>query len=101
MNIFYCLFSLINNFIHILLYIILYIYLYVCNFFFITIFTPDDSYNENYYYNNDNNCPICYENKINSCCIPCGHTYCDKCIKNTNNCYICRRNVSRNIKIFI
>jgi hypothetical protein len=98
MNIFYSLFAFICNFIQIILHITLYIYMYVCNLLFITIY--DIEYNENYY-NNDNNCPICYENKINSCCIPCGHTYCDKCIKNTNNCYICRRYISRNIKIFI
>jgi hypothetical protein len=98
MNIFYSLFAFICNFIQIILHITLYIYMYVCNLLFITI--NDIEYNENYY-NNDNNCPICYENKINSCCIPCGHTYCNKCIKNTDNCYICRRYISRNIKIFI
>jgi hypothetical protein len=100
MNIFYSLFAFICNFIQIILHITLYIYMYVCNLLFITIYDIEYNYNENYY-NNDNNCPICYENKINSCCIPCGHTYCDKCIKNTDNCYICRRYISRNIKIFI
>lgn len=74
-------------------------YINICNLLFITIY--EDNSNEYHYYNEDNNCPICYENKINSCCIPCGHTYCDKCIKNTNNCFICRRNISKNIKIFI
>jgi len=100
MNIFYSLFAFICKFIQIILHITLYIYMHVCNLLFITIYDIEYNYNENYY-NNDNNCPICYENKINSCCIPCGHTYCDKCIKNTDNCYICRRYISRNIKIFI
>ena len=43
------------------------------------------------------------ENKINVCCIPCGHTYCDKCIHepDNNNCYICRQNFYRILKIYI
>ena len=53
--------------------------------------------------NNHNICSICCENKINVCCIPCGHTYCDKCIcePHNNNCYICRQNFYRILKIYI
>lgn len=51
--------------------------------------------------NNKNICSICYENKINICCIPCGHTYCDICISNSDNCYSCRSHIVRINKIFI
>lgn len=51
--------------------------------------------------NNDNICSICYENKINICCNPCGHLYCNKCIQDSNNCYICRKNIITTIKIYI
>ena len=42
-------------------------------------------------------------NNHNICCIPCGHTYCDKCIHepHNNNCYICRQNFYRILKIYI
>ena len=50
---------------------------------------------------NDNICSICYENKINACCNPCGHLYCDKCIRESNSCYICRKNIITTIKIYI
>ncbi len=46
-------------------------------------------------------CSICFENDLNICCIPCGHTYCDNCIKNSNKCYICRDTIIRTHKIFI
>ena len=51
----------------------------------------------------DNLCSVCLENKINICCIPCGHTYCDKCIRSTYayNCFICRKNITNTIKIYI
>ena len=50
---------------------------------------------------NDNICSICCENKINTCCNPCGHLYCDKCIRESNSCYICRKNIITTIKINI
>lgn len=46
-------------------------------------------------------CSICAENKINICCNPCGHTYCDKCINEINNCYLCRNEIKSFIKIYI
>lgn len=51
--------------------------------------------------NNKTICSICYDNKINICCIPCGHTYCDNCIINNMNCYICRNPIIRINKIYI
>lgn len=52
---------------------------------------------------NDNICTICYENIINVSCVPCGHTYCEKCIRipENNNCYICRQNFYKIIRIYI
>lgn len=50
----------------------------------------------------ENLCSICVENKINICCFPCGHTYCDRCILNANNCcYICRERIIMFNKIYI
>lgn len=48
-----------------------------------------------------NKCSICFENNISRCCNPCGHTFCEVCIKNTNNCYICRSNITSKIIIYI
>jgi hypothetical protein len=66
---------------------------------FLTI--NDDDIENEIYYNTDIICPICIENKINTCCIPCGHTYCNNCIKNTNKCFICRKSIDKYIKIYI
>jgi hypothetical protein len=48
-----------------------------------------------------NKCSICYENKLSICLNPCGHCYCDICIKNTDNCFICRKNIINKIKLFL
>jgi hypothetical protein len=50
--------------------------------------------------NDFNKCSICYENKLSICLNPCGHCYCDKCIKYTDNCFICRTNIINKIKLF-
>ena len=59
--------------------------------------------------NNDENkklCSICFENEVNICLIPCGHTICDKCNKNNNfstiinKCYTCRAKITDYIKIY-
>ena len=52
---------------------------------------------------NNNICSICCENIIDVSCVPCGHTYCEKCIRvpENNNCYICRQNFYRIIRIYI
>jgi len=46
-------------------------------------------------------CPICYDKDLSICCIPCGHTYCYKCIINTKNCHICRTEIKRTNKIYL
>lgn len=105
--------------IHIVIYIIkriliiikifLNIYKQIFIILFLNIYDNDDN-NENdtnYHfstkkeYNNDIICPICFENKINSCSISCGHTYCNTCIKKTNKCFICRKPIDKYIKIYI
>ena len=87
----------ITNLTIILLNEIICIYIHTYNILFLTIYEND----ENYYYNDDNICPICCENKIDRCCDPCGHTYCDKCIKKSYYCYICKRYINKTIKIYI
>jgi len=37
-----------------------------------------------------NFCSICKNNKISCCAIPCGHTYCNICIKNNKKCSYCK-----------
>ena len=46
-------------------------------------------------------CLICFENDISSCCVPCGHTYCNRCISNAVNCYMCRSTIREKINIYI
>lgn len=53
-----------------------------------------------------NTCPICFENQIDICLNPCGHTLCNKCsvnnyyYYNNGNCFICRKPVKEYIKIY-
>ena len=55
---------------------------------------------------NDNNkklCPICFENEVDMCINPCGHTLCNRCIisnRNSNKCYSCRGHIVDYIKIY-
>jgi len=46
-------------------------------------------------------CSICLENDLSICCIPCGHTYCNKCIINYNNCFFCRQTIITTQKIYL
>jgi hypothetical protein len=56
-----------------------------------------------------NMCPICFENEINMCAIPCGHTCCNECVMQSlkyNNskltkCLNCRNTLKEYIKLFI
>ena len=56
-----------------------------------------------------NICPICFENEINMCAIPCGHTCCNECvlqsIKYHNaklvKCLNCRNTLKEYIKLYI
>ena len=51
-------------------------------------------------------CPICFENEVDMCAVPCGHTCCNKCviasgnIYQTNRCLNCRNSVQYYMKIF-
>jgi len=54
---------------------------------------------------NDNKklCPICFENEVDMCINPCGHTLCNRCIisnRNSNKCYSCRGHIVDYIKIY-
>lgn len=41
--------------------------------------------------NDEGLCKICYTEEANQIVIPCGHlAYCEGCVKNLNNCAICR-----------
>ena len=46
-------------------------------------------------------CTICMENDVNMCLIPCGHTFCSKCLKKTDKCYICTSDIFMKQKMFI
>lgn len=45
-------------------------------------------------------CQICYENRVDTVLIPCGHTWCSNCIKPTDRCYICRQYIEKTHTIF-
>lgn len=41
-------------------------------------------------------CPICLSDPVASFIIPCGHTFCDKCIrKMKHTCFVCRQDIQR------
>jgi len=46
-------------------------------------------------------CSICCENKIDTALIPCGHLFCNNCVKGASNCFFCRKNISQQQKIFL
>tara|TARA_E500000178_G_scaffold22251_1_gene20744 strand:- start:1167 stop:1487 length:321 start_codon:yes stop_codon:yes gene_type:complete len=46
-------------------------------------------------------CTICMENDVNVCIVPCGHTFCSKCIKDANRCFICNSDIFMKQKMFI
>jgi hypothetical protein len=58
---------------------------------------------------NKNLCPICFENEINMCAIPCGHTCCNDCIiqsikyhnSRVTKCLNCRNPINEYIKFYI
>lgn len=35
-------------------------------------------------------CPICLNAEVKVFCVPCGHTFCESCVKNIKRCYMCR-----------
>jgi hypothetical protein len=52
--------------------------------------------------NNSNKmeCSICMNNDINKCCVPCGHSFCDKCIEHSETCFICQQSIFMKQKLF-
>lgn len=50
--------------------------------------------------NSNNECKICFENKIDVCLIPCGHAFCKKCIT-SDKCYICNQIIEKKQILFI
>jgi hypothetical protein len=56
-----------------------------------------------------NICPICFENEINMCAIPCGHTCCNECVLKSiqyhraklTKCLSCRNTLKEYIKLYI
>ena len=51
-------------------------------------------------------CPICFENEVDICLNPCGHTICNKCVLSNRSrysnekCYSCRTKVQDYIKLY-
>jgi hypothetical protein len=49
----------------------------------------------------DPQCSICLLNPVSNAIVPCGHTFCEGCIKKQNiNCYICRETIKDRIKLY-
>lgn len=46
-----------------------------------------------------NMCPICYQQDVDVYCDPCGHTFCQKCVK-ANYCYLCRTKIQKVQKLY-
>lgn len=47
-------------------------------------------------------CSVCFEAEISHCLMPCGHTFCEGCIKKSggDKCMTCRTNIQKTVKIF-
>lgn len=45
-------------------------------------------------------CPICISNSIEVFCDPCGHTFCEGCMK-SNYCFLCRTKINKVKKLYI
>jgi hypothetical protein len=48
-----------------------------------------------------NECPICFDNNVDTCIVPCGHTFCHKCIESARNCYMCNQEIFLKQKVFL
>lgn len=46
-------------------------------------------------------CKVCYEKMVSHICLPCGHLYCEVCIKDIKICHICKQNVNKSQKFYI
>lgn len=47
-----------------------------------------------------NTCPICLSNNVDTFCEPCGHVYCNECIKPSLICYMCKGRIKKQYKIY-
>jgi hypothetical protein len=49
-----------------------------------------------------NSCSICLDKEISHCLVPCGHAFCEDCIKKAGakTCMACRTNIQRSTKLF-
>ncbi len=59
---------------------------------------------------NNHTCSICFERKVQNVLVPCGHTFCEECVKNSERtissnsqkkCGICRSPYSQAIKFYM
>lgn len=39
-------------------------------------------------------CPVCLTNEVNTFCDPCGHSFCDKCMR-SSYCFMCRVRINK------
>ena len=51
-------------------------------------------------YKNKLECSICFDNNIDTVLVPCGHTFCLKCINSSSNCYICKAHINYYQRIY-
>lgn len=46
-------------------------------------------------------CGICLNDSVTHVLVPCGHTYCDGCVRRqARTCFVCRQNTSQAIRVF-
>jgi hypothetical protein len=46
-------------------------------------------------------CKVCMDKKIDICLVPCGHCFCEGCLKNTINCYLCNREIFIKQRLYV
>lgn len=47
-------------------------------------------------------CTVCYENEVNVCLVPCGHTFCKGCSeKATKKCFMCNGEITSRNNIYL
>lgn len=49
-----------------------------------------------------NPCGICYDKEVDTCIVPCGHTFCSGCTTNMgSSCACCRTNIEKSVKMYL